>query len=399
MKKVRYGVIGIKGIGDLHCRFARQNENVELTALVDVDKDFVKKKSEELGLRGFTDYREMLTEGIVDAVSIATPHYLHAPIGLDCLNAGIHIFVEKPLANRVSEADKIIELAKANNLRICVGHQYRTHRSSRTMKHLIDTGAIGKVMRALWSWLVFRPESYYARDIWRGTWRHAGGGILIHNVSHDLDLICWMIGRPVQVTALVGNQLHRAEIEDVVCANVLFSNGAFTSIQATINQPRGYSIRQVAGDKGIIVMQDVKSLTFDRKDQILLGKYEDTLPAMMTKLTGIEDQPRTVWQTVKLIGDPPAWKKVTERIGLMKIKRPNGVSVLMNSFIDAILNGGEPIVSGESTLQTLELINAIILSAIRKKTVDLPIDREEYDELFEELSSHKVEVPRFNFIP
>src|SRR5581483_6735916 len=313
MKKVRYGVIGIKGIGNLHSLFARQNEKAELTALVDVDGEFVKKKSGELSVHGFTDYREMLNAGIVDAVSIATPHYLHAPISLDCLNAGVHIFVEKPVATRISEAYTIIEMAKSKNLKICVGHQYRTFRTSRTMKYLIDTGEIGKIMRVLWSWVEFRPEIYYARDVWRRTWRHSGGGILIHNVIHDLDLICWMIGKPVQVTALVGNQLHKTEVDDVFCANALFANGAFASIQATINQPRGYSIRQVAGDKGIIVMQDVRSLTFDRKDQILLGKYEDALPAMMTKLTGIEDQSETEWQYVKLIGDPPKWKKLMER--------------------------------------------------------------------------------------
>jgi len=398
LNKVRYGVIGIKGIGDLHCRFIGQNKKAELVALVDVDKDFVRKKAGRLSIHGYTDYREMLNSGVVDAVSIATPHYLHNEMCMDCLDAGVHVFVEKPLAITISDAERIICKAKSQNLKLSVGHQYRTFRTSRTMKNLIDTGEIGNIMRVLWSWSEFRPESYYERDIWRRTWRHSGGGISIHTVSHDLDLICWMIGKPIQVTALISNQLHNTEVEDILCANVLFENGALASIQATLNQPSGYCIRQIAGDKGIIIMQDVKSLTFDRKDKILLGKYEDALPAMVTKIKNIEGQPATKWKSVKLIGHPPKWKKLLELSGLIKLKKQHGLSILMDSFIDAILYGGEPLVSGESTLSSIELINAIILSAVRKKTIDLPLNRDEYDELFKELSSGYTSLPILNFI-
>ena len=149
MDSVRYGVIGIKGIGGKHVSMAQEHENIELTALVDLDEAVVKAQSQGLGVRAFTDYRELLAAGIVDAVSIATPHHLHAIIGLDCLKAGVHIFTEKPLATTVSDGDALIETAKARNLKICVGHQYRTYRTPQTMKHLIDTGAIGDIMRVL----------------------------------------------------------------------------------------------------------------------------------------------------------------------------------------------------------------------------------------------------------
>ena len=376
MKNVRYGVIGLKGVGGQHLRLAQQHADIELTALVDIDEAFVKEKATELGVRGFTDYEEMLDADVVDAVSIATPHHLHAVIGLACLNAGVHVFTEKPLANRVSQADAMIATAKSKNLKLCVGHQYRTYRSPQTMKHLIETGAIGEIMRVLWTWIEFRPESYYARDIWRGTWRHAGGGVLMNQTSHDLDLICWLIGQPVQVSALIANQLHSVEIEDVVCANVQFANGAFGSIQLTINQPKGYSVRQIAGDTGAIVIQDVQSLARDGDDKILLGTYNPPLPALMTQTSGIADQPKIAWQPVELL------------------KGLGGHAVLMDSFINAILQNGEPFVSGESALSAVELINAIVLSAMRKKTVDLPIDREEYDQLFDELSRGEMQVPR-----
>ncbi|HEY9854065.1 MAG TPA: Gfo/Idh/MocA family oxidoreductase [Leptolyngbyaceae cyanobacterium] len=416
MRKIRYAVIGTKGIGVLHSYLAKKHENVELVALVDIDETAVKEQANKHRVRWFTDYRDLLDAGIVDAVSIATPHHLHSEIGLACLKAGVHIFMEKPFANRVSEADAMIAAAKVNNLKIGVAHQYRTYRSPQKIKHLIEEGAIGKISRILWSWVEFRPESYY-RDRWHSTWQHSGGGVLMNQASHDLDLICWLIGKPKQVSALIGNQLHKAEIEDIVCANVLFENGAFGSLQLTINQPRGYSIRQIAGDKGIVVVQDVQSLTSDRYDRILLGTYEDRLSKMAIDLGGNHDQPKTKWQTLDIKKDPnlenlirqwdrQASQKLKEikllkypsllqRLGLLKKEDPPHHLILMDSFIDAILNGGEPIVNGENTLPTIELINAIILSALRNKTVDFPIDREEYDSLFEELSSRAIEVPIF----
>ena len=232
-------------------------------------------------------------------------------------------------------------------------------------------------MRVLWTWIEFRPESYYARDIWRQTWRHAGGGVLMNQTSHDLDLICWLVGKPVQVSAMIGNQFHQIEVEDVVCANVQFENGAFGSIQLTINQPRGYSIRQIAGDKGTIAIPDVQSLTNNREDHILFGTYEDSLTNIIGRTSGIAGQPEISWRPVELQDEP------------------GGHDVLMDSFINAIINGGEALVNGVSARPTVELINAIVLSAMRKKTVDLPVDRGEYDELFEALSKGSLQIPRF----
>ena len=409
-------MIGIKGVGRLHIASVQKNPQTELTALVDINDALVNKKSQELKVRAFTDHRDMLDAGLVDAVSIATPHYLLAPIALDCLSAGVHVFVEKPFAIRVSQADAVIRTAKAKNLKLCVGYLHRTYRLSLMMKHLLEGGAIGNLMRILWTWQEFRPESYYAPDPWRGTFRHAGGGVLMSQTSHQLDLICWMIGAPVQVSALMVNQLHAAEIEDAVCANILFANGALGSLQFTINQAKGYSVRQLAGDKGHLLIHDVKSLGEDEDDEILLGTYGGTLPAIITQLPGDGDQPDISWQVIKLSQSPsPArwWPRkfttdrvrskpstqpnLLQRIELLKNRgRSTGHPVLMNSFINAILNGGEPIASGESARASVELINALFISAMRKKTVDLPIDPEEYDGLAKELSDGTMRVPMFH---
>jgi predicted dehydrogenase len=395
MNKIRYGVIGIKGFGLLHCQFAKEHKKIELVAVADNDEEAVKLKSKELKVKGFVDYREMLESGIVDAISIVTPHYLHSVIGIDCLKAGVHIFVEKPIAIRISEADRMIRIAKSNNLKICVGHQYRVHRTSRTMKYLLDTGAVGRIIRVLWTWGLFRPEKYFSEDVWRKTVQQAGGGILFTHAIHDLDLICWMIGKPIRVNAMLGNQVHDIEGEDMVCANILFENDAIASFQATVNQPEGYSVRQIAGDKGILVIQDLKSMTFDYKDRILYGQYDHDLKEAVTILPGKLDQPKIKWNTLKPRGDPPILKKFFERIGIINIARKHGLGVLMDNFIKVLLDGGDLLVDGQSAATSLELANAVVLSALRNKIINLPLNRDEYDELFDEMCSGKVKVLKY----
>jgi UDP-N-acetyl-2-amino-2-deoxyglucuronate dehydrogenase len=420
-KKIRYGVIGIKGVGERHCVYAGQNTRAELAAVVDIDSDFVAKKSAELGIPGFTDYRDLLERGIVDAVSIATPHDHHFAIAKDCLDAGVHTYIEKPISTNLSEAEKIVALAKARKLRICVGHQYRLFRSSQIIKRLIDSGDLGKIRRVLWTWGVFRPHSYYVRWPWKGRFRQAGSGVLGYHAIHDLDLICWIIGKPVQVSAFIGNQYHEAETEDFACASILFENGAFGSLQFSITHPNGYSVRQIAGDKGILVMPDVKSLTDEQDDEILLGTYQDNLSNIMTQLAGEFDQPGVSWQSLKRSADTcvaeqrspapednPFFKRLLSRKHAWRFGRGSKESNihsaepwvdpicnLVTEFIDAILEDRDPIVNGESTLPAIELMNALLVSAARKKTVNLPVDPGECDQLFKELSTGKTQAPRF----
>ncbi|HJZ11103.1 MAG TPA: Gfo/Idh/MocA family oxidoreductase, partial [Acidobacteriota bacterium] len=296
MKKVRYGVIGIKGIGSVHLDAAQRIPNLELTAVADVDGPFVEKKAMELGVRAFTDYRAMLDKDIVDAVSIATPNHLHGEMGLESLRAGVHIFMEKPFSVRVSEANAMLEISQAKRLKISVGHQYRTYRFARKLKSVIDSGVLGRILRVLWTWIEFRPECYYHRDPWRATWRTAGGGVLMSHAIHHLDLMCWLIGKPIQVSAIMGNQLRTRQIEDIACANILFERGAFATFQATINQPKTNNVCQIAGEKGLIIVPELRSLTDDEDEPILYGSYPGDIGSLDQQMTGTWDQPPIEWR-------------------------------------------------------------------------------------------------------
>ena len=180
MNRLRFGVIGLKGMGGGHVRGIASSDRAELAAVADIDLELARQTAAEHGANAYTDYREMIGSEDLDAVVVATPHHLHGPMGLYSLEAGLHTFIEKPIAVAVSEADRLVEAAQHRNLKLAVGHNYRTFPGNRAMKQLIEEGALGEIYRVLWMWLDTRSEAYYQRDIWRCTWEHAGGGVLMN---------------------------------------------------------------------------------------------------------------------------------------------------------------------------------------------------------------------------
>jgi len=290
-------------------------------------------------------------------------------MALDALSTALHVFVEKPIANRVSEADQMVSLARQKERVLAVGHNYRTFPGNVKLKELLPQ--LGPLYRVLWQWLENRPEAYYNRDIWRCTWRHAGGGVLMNQTSHDLDLLCWLLGEPAEVSAMICNRAHRHEVEDTAIANIRFENDAFVNIQlSTVSHRLNY--RQFAGENGTILFQDEKNANVHIPQFFRLGLYDHPVTKIIQGGESLTGQPEPDWQD----------------IDCSAITSPS----LLHSFIDACLDGGQPITDGESSRTTLELINAMILSGVRKKTVALPIDRDEYDELMDELISGKIKI-------
>jgi predicted dehydrogenase len=371
MKTLRTAVVGLKGMGRGHLNELAQNPRASLTAVADIDAESAASVAAQHGARSYSDYRALLEKEGLDAVVFATPHHLHAPMALDALAAGLHVFVEKPIAIRVSEADRMVEAAAAKERVLAVGHNYRTFPANLKLKALLPQ--LGSIHRILWQWLENRPESYYDRDIWRATWRHAGGGVLMNQTSHDLDLMCWLFGAPAEVSSMVINRGHKHEVEDTAIANIRFASGALANVQlSTVSHRLNY--RQIAGDKGTILMQDETNANVQVPQVFRLGRYDRPVSQIITDTQGATGQPQPDW----------------EEIDCADAASPT----LLASFVDACLDGGAPITDGDSARTTLELINAIILSGVRKKVVALPLDRDEYDALMDELISGKVKVSR-----
>ena len=369
MAILRTALVGLKGMGRQHLKGLSTSPRAELTAVADIDRESVQAVATEYHIQAHTDYRELLAKESLDAIVFATPHHLHAPMALDALAAGLHTFVEKPIAIRVSEADQMVELASSKNRVLAVGHNYRTFPANIKLKELLPQ--LGPLYRILWQWLENRPESYYGRDIWRSTWRHAGGGVLMNQTSHDLDLLCWLCGRPAEVSGMICNRGHQHEVEDTAIANIRFESGALANVQlSTVSHRLNY--RQIAGENGAILLEDTVNANVRVPETFRLGLYDRPVSHIITTGTGATGQPQ------------PAWRD----IDCSAITSPT----LLDSFIDASLDSGQPITDGESARTTLELINAIILSGVRKKVVGFPVDRDEYDALMDELISGEVKI-------
>ena len=373
MDTLRFGVVGVKGRGGGLAAETSSIDGAEIVAVADRDTDAAREIAEPLGATAFGDCEAMLRESELDVAVIATPHRFHAPMALACLEAGLHTFLEKPIANTVAEADRLVAAASSRGLTLGIGHNYRTFPGNIAMKALVEE--IAPIHRVLWQWLDTRPETYYDRDVWRCTWADAGGGVLMNQTSHDLDLLCWMLGEPVEVSAMIGSWGHRSEIEDTAVANIRFASGAVANVQLGMCD-RALNYRQVAGDRGTIEFRDERDPNSVIPGSLRIGRYATPMREFIAEDDGLASRPKIEWEEVAVTGErrfPP----------------------IMPDFVAAIRQGRDPVTSGVSARVTLELINAIIMASFERETVRLPLDRDAYDALFAELSEGRTHVERW----
>ncbi|MEM2849346.1 MAG: Gfo/Idh/MocA family oxidoreductase, partial [Candidatus Bathyarchaeia archaeon] len=171
LEKIRFGVVGLKGIGMTHIEAIKMCESAELLAVCDIVEELAKNVGEKYGVKWFTDYRELNRLKDLDAVCVCTPHFLHHPMTLDALNAGKHVLVEKPMAITVREADEMIEKAKARGLKLGVAFTYRTNPALKNVKSMVEKGELGRLLRATLEVANYRTQLYYEDSQWRKNWK------------------------------------------------------------------------------------------------------------------------------------------------------------------------------------------------------------------------------------
>jgi len=362
MRKVNYAVIGVGGVGRVHVQFAKELENINLVAIADIKEDVGKKVSEEFKVKWYKDYREMLEKEDIDAVSVAVPHFLHASMTVDILkNYKKHVLVEKPIAITVKEADEMINAAKANDLKLAVCFQRRLDGISMAVHELVSSGKLGDLIRATMLHLDFRDMIYYGRGAWRGTWSGEGGGVLINQGIHTLDLFLWIAQeKPKKLFSFTNNLLHDIEVEDVASASLLFENGAQAVLQFSCFDNPGKRYMNFRYENAIIEVDKVARVAYT--------------PGLKDMVSG-----KVRCNTVTI-----EWEEIKPKT--LATKGHKGV---LYDFADAILNDREPFITGEEGLKSLEVVNAIIMSAVLHKPVDLPVDREEYEKVWEKLKEAK----------
>jgi UDP-N-acetyl-2-amino-2-deoxyglucuronate dehydrogenase len=362
--RLRYGVIGAGVVAPLHLEAIAALDDVELVGISAHDQELAVVRAQEAGCPSFVDHRELLALA-PDVVVVCTPHPSHQPLAIEALEAGAHVLVEKPLAVEAREADTMIGAADRTGRLLGVCFQQRFRPVIAAARTLIATGRLGELVRASIVDPLYRPNSYYGTADWRGTWAGEGGGVLMNQAPHTLDLLCHLAGPPATVWGLSRRRSQPMEAEDTATALVAYEDGAVGTIAVSTTEP-GVQRIELVGDRGRIEIAG-ESLTFER--------FEPPLSEHLPAAVEMFDQPAIVSEDVTL---------------------PDGRGDHLDvhrDFAAAIRTGSPPRVPAQDARWSLELANAIVLSTHSGQAVPLPVDRAAYAALLADLRSGRATTP------
>jgi predicted dehydrogenase len=367
MTKVRLGIIGLGNIGQHHAAYLSAAK-VNRAELVAVSDEVPAKLQQFSHLKVFSRGEELLTSGLIDAAIIATPHYQHTTLGIAALQQGLHVMVEKPVSAHKADAERLIAAHQQRpNLVFAGMFQLRTEPRYLKIRKLIASGELGEVVRLNWiitDW--FRTEAYYASGGWRATWKGEGGGVLLNQCLHNLDVLQWLLGMPAQVRGFCQlGRFHQIEVEDNVTAYLEFPNDATGVFVSSTGEAPGTNRLEIAGTRGRIVLERDK-LVFTRNES-------DMIQFSKSAKTGF--------------GRPEVWNA---ELPFENAANPH--ALLMQNFVNAILEREPLIAPGEEGIHSVELANAILYSSLLGQTVRIPMNSAAYEEKLKELIAHsKVE--------
>jgi predicted dehydrogenase len=359
MNSVRLGIVGMGNIGRYHADYLSKGKvnRAELTAVCDAYAAL----DQYTPLKRFKDPEELIRSGLVDAVLIATPHYDHTTIGIDAFQQGLHVLTEKPISVHKADCERLIAAHEASDGRIFSAmFQMRTSNLYKKVKKLIDSGEIGEISRVAWivsDW--FRTEAYYASGGWRASWSGEGGGVLLNQCPHNLDLMQWFFGMPSKVRAFCKfGAKHDIEVEDEVTAYLEYPNGATGVFITTTGEAPGTNRLEIAGSRGRIVLENNRlSFTRNEADMFVFNR---------TSKVGF--------------AKPEVWNV---DIPFSDAHVPH--AIILQNFVNAVLDGEPLIAPGADGLSSVELANAMLYSSILGQTLELPMDSAAYERALQQL--------------
>jgi predicted dehydrogenase len=359
MDELRVGVLGT-GIGLAHLFSIGAVDRMTIGAVCDVDETRAEKTAADFGAPAFCDPAALFASESLDAVVIATPGATHATLTRDALDAGLHVYCEKPITPTADEGYALARHARERGKVLVVGFQHRYN--PRYVAVADAARALGPLCRfelRATNW--FRSQHYFDASPWRATWRMAGGGVLMNQAIHQLDALVAIAGMPSRVHARVGVRAHRTETEDEAMALLEWHDGATGLLVASLNDATGEERFQCTCEHGAVVLAGdgvVRRIAHDATHEIVDRATESEPPVLQD------------WEVLDT-------GKYSEFDMFKNMHR---------DFAAAILDGTAPRVDGETGTQAVELANAIYLSSIAGEPVELPLDRGQYPPLFEELS-------------
>jgi len=356
---LRFGVIGLGGMGQKYCKVLGKMPRVALTAVCDAFAGAAENTGKTFNVPFFTDHRALIRARCCDVVAIVTPHPFHAQPAIDCMRAGIHVVTEKPLTERVATADKMIQAARANGVVFAVMFQLRLDLLWRQALEIVKSGMLGRIYRTTMLEMKYRSQRYYDSGVWRATWKGEGGGVLINQAPHMIDMFVQLAGVPSEVLGKTETRMHRIEVEDHAEALLKYKNGARGYLCCSTNEPESNSLIELSGDKGRLTIRDNKL------------EFYAFSPPLSKHLKETKD----IWDKPQVNGLGPA------ELPKLKALKFGGHEAVLRNMVNHVLDGEPLATPGASGLGSLELANAITLSSHEDRWIKLPIDRKKYDQL------------------
>ena len=357
MEKVRIGVVGIGNMGSTHSEYLFNGdiENAELSAVCDIKPERLEWAREKFGdsIQYFEKYEDMLEADCMDAVIIAVPHYTHPEYVIKGFEHGLHVICEKPAGVYTKQVIEMNEASKKYGKVFSMMYNQRTNPLYQKVREMVQGGKLGELKRCIWiitNW--YRTQAYYNSGGWRATWSGEGGGVLLNQCPHNLDLWQWIFGMPKRIRATCyEGKYHNIEVEDDVTAYAEYENGATGVFITTTGECPGTNRLEISGDKGKIVVEGTK-LTF----------WELETPERVHTFECKEsfETPKYTVHEFDITEEPKQHRGITQ------------------NFVNAILKGEKLLAPGVEGINGLNISNAIFLSSWLDDWVEIPVDPELY---------------------
>jgi predicted dehydrogenase len=357
MKPIRVALVGCGKVAGIHAAALASLPEAEFVAACDISAERAGAFASKWCVRPFTDLATMLREAAPEAVIIGTPHPLHAEAAVRAAEAGAHVLVEKPLAASVADCDAMLAAARKAGVTLGVISQRRFYEPVRRMRHAIDAGKIGAPALGVFIQYSWRDAAYYASDPWRGKWDAEGGGVLVNQSPHQLDILLWMMGPAAEVSGYWANLNHpTVEVDDTAVASIRFKNGGLGSIITSLAQKPGiYTKVHIHGASGASV-----------------GVETDRGATFIAGVSAIAEPPLTDLWTIPGEESQLAAFQAEDLAAFARVDATTYYHALqIRDVLQALREGRRPLVTGEDGRAVVELFSAIYQSHRERRPVSL----------------------------
>ena len=359
MEKLKTGIIGCGKVGDFHAKAFAALENSEFTAVCDNNIERARAFADRYGVKAYDDIEAMIRECGLDVVSICTPHPLHANPAVIAADCGCNVLIEKPLASRLEAGARIIEAGDRNHVTIGTMVQRRFYRPCMRIHQAIEDGKIGRPVLGMVTMLGWRDKNYYDSDPWRGSWKGEGGGVMVNQAPHQIDLLQWYMGEVDEIYGVWKNLNHPyIEVEDTAVAVIKFKNGGVGNIVVSNSQnPALFGKVHIFGENGagVGVQTDGGAMFVAGMSSITEAPYND-----LWTVAGEENMLET-------------WKKEDTDFF-------NSVDSMyyyhreqIKDFVDAVQKGEKPLVDAREGRKTVEIFTGIYRATETNSVIKFPI--------------------------